>query len=72
MYRFHSARDSRVRARRAQVAQSFHCHEGRHFRKRHPLDCGVTGCQLCHGAKLYGEPSLQVRRGELLLREGCV
>ena len=53
MRRFHSAADVAIRARRARLAKSldreFDTHQN--FRKRHPLDCGLTRCFMCHGDK---------------------
>lgn len=70
MFRFHSSGDSRARARRAKAARQFGCRQDRHYRKRHPLDCGIVGCQVCHGDKAAGDKSLQELRADVDLREG--
>ncbi len=71
MFRFHSSDDVRARARRAHAARQFGCRQDRHYRKRHPLDCGKAGCEVCHGHKAAGDKSLQELRADVDLREGC-
>ena len=70
MFRFHSAADARVRARRDRAARSYRCPLGVHYRKRHPLDCGKADCAVCHGDKVYGAKSRQALRSDVAYREG--
>lgn len=49
MYRSHT--ELALMASRRRLAGIFGLPQSRHYRKRHPLDCGHTACYACHPEK---------------------
>lgn len=73
-----SPREQSIVARRLRLWRRFHSRfglddqgqiSGGRFRKRHPFDCGVSRCYLCHGEKLRSVPSHRRRIADLSAAE---
>lgn len=43
--------------------------KGYPFRSKHPMDCGKTGCVVCHADKVYREKRAVQERADWDMRE---